>query len=813
MFRVFTCLTTQHDWRYVVLSAGVCLLAGLTGVNLFRHARRRSGRPRIAWLVVAGAATGCGIWATHFIAMLAYDPGMPIGFDVDLTLLSLVAAVALTTAGLMVAAGSAAPWAPPLGGTIVGAGIATMHYLGMWALELPGRVTWAPAFVAASIAASVLLGVLALWLAAAPERRRTVPLAAGALTLAIALHHFVAMAAVEIVPDPMLTVQNASLSPATLSWLVAYVAVSIILISLVCVAVDRRFRDKDRLFEAAFTNMLQGVVMFDKDDRLVVCNEKYLQIYGHPPELAERGTSMRKIFMHEIAIGLSACKDPDELIRQRKSGYRHGKTSVTRIQRLDDGRMIRITGSLMANGSRVVTHEDVTELQRNEERIAFLAQHDVLTGLANRAQLRDRLEECTVRLGQAGAPFSVFMLDLDRFKDINDSLGHAAGDALLKEVARRLVASIRSVDVLARLGGDEFAVIQTAPRQLDDDGVIVNDHRDGAITLAERILDMFAEPFDLGGQSVFVGVTIGIALAPDDSAEPDDLMKKADLALYAAKSAGRSRFRFFDTQMTVIADERHQLAVDMRDGLARNEFELHYQPIVDVRRRKIAGVEALVRWRHPVHGLMAPDRFIPLAEDIGLVVRLGEWVLHQACQDASTWPEHIKVAVNLSAVQFRNGDLLDTILLALVDSGLPPERLEVEVTESVLLDKDTDYLNMMHQIKNTGVSVALDDFGTGYSSFSYLTMFPFDKIKIDKSFIRNIVARADCAAIVASIAGLGCSLGLVTTAEGVETETQFELISAAGVKLAQGYLFGRPMPAHEWDFNAAIDPESASEAA
>jgi len=453
------------------------------------------------------------------------------------------------------------------------------------------------------------------------------------------------------------------------------------------------------------------------------------------------------------------------------------------------------------------------ELRCNNEKVEHLAHHDSLTGLANRAQLRKEIGQCGRQLDQNGIPFGVLILDLDRFKEVNDSLGHAAGDALLKAVARRLTSAIRRNDVLARLGGDEFAVIQTAPRDITECSAGPADHRRGATDLANRILEMLAAPFDLDGNTVFIGCSIGISLAPDDGTDPEDLIKKADLALYEAKSAGRNRYFLFNSEMTKVADQRHRLEADMRTGLVRGEFELHYQPVVDVWTRKIACMEALVRWRHPVHGLMLPDQFIPLAEETGLIVRLGAWVLHQACGDAKSWPGDVKVAVNLSAVQLSKANFLDAVLVSLIDADLLPQRLEVEVTETVLLSKETDCISMLHQLRNIGVSVALDDFGTGYSSLSYLKRFPFDKIKIDKSFTHDITERADCAAIVSSIIGLGRSLDIVTTVEGVETERQFEMIRSGGATLAQGYLFGRPVPVAELDFGEAEGAQQAGAAA
>jgi diguanylate cyclase (GGDEF)-like protein len=434
-----------------------------------------------------------------------------------------------------------------------------------------------------------------------------------------------------------------------------------------------------------------------------------------------------------------------------------------------------------------------------------MAHHDALTGLASRSYFTETIEAARTRLDQ-GHPFGVLMLDLDRFKAINDSMGHAAGDTLLKEVARRLQQVIGEGDVVARLGGDEFAII-TFGASIDSD----EPHHDGAIALARHTLDVINEPFLIDNKTVFVGTSIGIALAPDDGIQTEDLLKKADLALYKSKEKGRNVYSLFDPQMMVETTELHKLEADMRLGLSRSEFEVHYQPIIDARTRKITGAEALVRWHHPEHGLIAPAKFIPLAEATGLIVPLGEFVLHRACCDATTWPGDLKVAVNLSAIQFRKTNLFDVIMCALIESGLPPERLEVEVTESVLMENETDYAALLHQLKNIGVSVALDDFGTGYSSLSYLKQFPFDKIKIDRSFIADVADDEGSMAIVSAIIGLSRSLNMTTTAEGIETERQFEIMRAAGVTFAQGYLIGRPCRIAE--FNAGLELASRQKVA
>jgi diguanylate cyclase (GGDEF)-like protein len=388
------------------------------------------------------------------------------------------------------------------------------------------------------------------------------------------------------------------------------------------------------------------------------------------------------------------------------------------------------------------------------------------------------------------------MLDLDKFKAVNDTRGHPAGDQLLIEVGRRLQSTIRETDVLARLGGDEFAIIQEGG----------SSQHEGAIALALRIIDAISQPFDLDGHEASIGTSIGIALAPENGVEPEELMKSADLALYDVKANGRNDFRLYHPTMLEFAHTQQSAESELRNAIAREEFELHYQPVVDVKTQRLCGVEALVRWRHPVKGLIAPDQFIPLAESTGLIVPLGDWVLQRACADAASWPAHIKLAVNISAVQFKRGNLFDVILCTLVETGLAPERLELEITETSLLENQESHLATIRQLKNLGICIALDDFGTGYSSVTYLTSFPFDKIKIDRSFTQGALTRRDCAAVVSSVLALAHGLGMITTVEGIETREQLKYMREAGVDLAQGYLFGRPVPLSQLDLNPATLP-------
>jgi diguanylate cyclase (GGDEF)-like protein/PAS domain S-box-containing protein len=451
----------------------------------------------------------------------------------------------------------------------------------------------------------------------------------------------------------------------------------------------------------------------------------------------------------------------------------------------------------------VAVIEDVTERKKSEQRIAFMAHHDALTGLANRVAVAEKIEEAAARQRRWGEQFAVLLLDLDHFKDVNDTLGHSAGDELLREVAARLKASLRETDVLARLGGDEFAIIQAGE----------TDQRQATSTLADRLIDIIAKPFNIDGTEVHIAVSIGIALAPDHATGTDNLLKMADMALYSAKSAGRNGYRFFGPEMSAAVSERQGLESDLRRAIAQDELELHYQPIIDTMTRKICGAEALIRWRHPTKGMIPPDQFIPLAEETGLITEIGEWVLHTACIEAATWPAGVKVAVNLSPVQFRKRNLPDVVMYALAQSGLPPERLELEITETALMESAANCLPALRQFKNLGIAIALDDFGTGYSSLSQLTMFPFDKIKIDKSFTQNLTNRAECAAIISATLTLAQSLDIATTAEGVETLQQYQLLRLAGVTSLQGFLFKCPGLATDIDFDGVYSVPGLEDAA
>jgi diguanylate cyclase (GGDEF)-like protein len=532
--------------------------------------------------------------------------------------------------------------------------------------------------------------------------------------------------------------------------------------------------------DAALDNMSQGLCLFDAQNKLEVHNRRFLDIFGLPANGVEPGVSLSEVLaLSQVRDNQNGVLVADVLTDQLTCMSRH-KIS-THFYELVDGRIIAAVYSPTSNGGWVATFEDVTERQRAEEQIIHMARHDALTDLPNRTLFREKMEHALAN----NEKFAIHFLDLDRFKSVNDTLGHPIGDTLLCAVTRRLQMAVRGADTVARLGGDEFAIIQADATPND------------ATELADRLIQFMSEPFDMLGNQIVIGASIGIAMAPTDGQDPDQLLRNSDMALYRAKGNGRGSYHFFESEMDAQMQARHTLEIDLRKAIIEHEFEVHYQPIVDLAKGKYVGFEALVRWNHPRHGMVMPDYFIPVAEDIGLIVPLGEWVLKQACQDATNWPKDISIAVNLSAMQFRNPTLVFSIVSALARSGLSPSRLELEITETVLLQHDETILDILHQIRDLGVRMSMDDFGTGYSSLSYLRSFPFDKIKIDRSFTRGLGDKEDCTAIVRAMTRLGNSLGMTTIAEGVETQVQLEILRTEGCDQVQGFLFSPPVPASD----------------
>lgn len=537
-------------------------------------------------------------------------------------------------------------------------------------------------------------------------------------------------------------------------------------------------------FNCALENMSHGLTMFGPDQRLVICNRKYLELYGLPPSLGIAGTHCKDIVEAIVAKYPDYEQKLEEYDPQRGEGIAAGSALEKTIEVVGQQILLTICRPT-PHGGWISTHEDITEKRKAEEKILYMARYDALTRLANRSAFNEALCAACERSNER-EQFALLCIDLDEFKSINDALGHPVGDELLELVGHRLRGVLREDQLLARLGGDEFAILDLSTNQPASSGEI-----------GGRIIEVLRDPLRLRDHQLEVGASIGIAVYPYHANTAEGLMKNADLALYRAKSDGRGQYRFFETEMGTRIETRRRMASDLRRALDRREFVLHYQPIVRLATYEPTGCEALVRWRHPERGIVSPSEFIPLAEETGLIGPLGSWVLEEACKEAVKWPNQLSVAVNLSPAQFCDAALVDIVRGALRTSGLGADRLELEITESLLLEADADRLNKLRALQQLGVKISLDDFGTGYSSLSYLRSFPFDKIKIDQSFVRELSSRKDCAAIVQAIVRLGSNLGIRTTAEGVETLDQLDRLRTEGCTEVQGYLFSAPQPASE----------------
>jgi diguanylate cyclase (GGDEF)-like protein/PAS domain S-box-containing protein len=916
VFRLFFCLRDQHDWRLVLLAGLICFTGTTAAVLLLRQARSATRLDRVRWIAAAGVATGFGIWATHFVAMLGYDPGIVVGYRVSLTALSLAIAVLMTTLGFATVLGMRGRRGVAVAGVLLGSGIALMHYIGMSAVEFPGEFGWTASYVLASIGFAIVPTTAALGLAARFAGVRSAMAACLLLTLAILLLHFTGMAAISIVPEALGAESGPLLSPLSMGIAIGGGALCVLALCIAAALISRQARatiraneqefrilvqsisetaiymldrqgivanwnagaqrlkgydaseaiglplerfytpedraagvpdralatagtagiftgegwrmrrdgsrfwahvtieklfddrgtfrgfakvtrdmtsfkeHQDRLaalasnLDAALTNMHQGLCLFDADERLVISNDRVGVIFGISHDDCPPGTTFRDVLrlgLEARAKGAVPVAILDEVHARHRACVARPDGGTLIVDFTEDC-VLAISHRPTAEGGWVMTLEDITERRRAEERIAHMALHDELTGLPNRLHFNRRLDADLQAAIRGGLRLGVVAVDLDRFQDINDNHGHAAGDKVLALLGQRIDGALRDGEMVARLGGDEFAACKT--------------YRDTAELeeFVARVEACMSAPVVFEEAMLAPGASIGVAVFPADGGAREPLFNNADLAMYRAKATVGQQVCYYQPAMDETARMRRQISNDMREAIDRDEFSLAYQVQRSVGTGEITGYEALLRWQHPRDGWISPADFIPIAEENGEILKIGEWVLRRACTEAAGWEQPWKVAVNLSPVQLLHADLVGMVTAILVETGLSPRRLELEITETAVVGDKLRALHMLRQIKALGVSISIDDFGTGYSSLDTLHSFPFDKIKIDRSFLIDSSSSEQARAIIRAVLALGRSLGVPVLAEGLETEEQLQLLRTEGCDEAQGYYFGRPQP-------------------
>ncbi|TCM20755.1 diguanylate cyclase/phosphodiesterase [Novosphingobium sp. PhB165] len=814
MLLILQCIRDRHDFPLVLLAALVCALTAIGTVRLSRQIRWAHGREKTAWLATTGIVAGLGIWATHFIAMLGYDPGFVFGYDFAETAASLAIVLGTSVAALLLAARFDSKTGSFCSALLMGGGVAAMHYLGMAALEMPAIIRWDLGYVVVSVVLAIAPFTLAIPLALRGQSAGTGAAAAMLMAFAVVLLHFTGMTAISLIPSRADFSSDTMMSPRAMSLWVFVAAFSTLAIAATAAAISRRaeimMRRNERLnnerlelvgrrLDLALENMHQGLCLFGADGQLVLWNQRFLEMYRLAPGDIRLGMTMRDIA--QAAIGNRA--PPAEIERRVMRVLNnldaalesHGRAPD--VSEYDDF-VVSVRSRPLPDGGWVSTFDDITEQRRTEARIEHLALHDGLTGLPNRSKFNDLMDRAIDIAAHSGARLGVVVLDLDGFKEINDSRGHAAGDEALKAVAASLREAMLEGQNVARLGGDEFAAT-----------VLFRENHELA-DFVDRISTCFNGPSGSGAGDFVVKASFGVAAYPEDGLDREQLCNNADLAMYRAKENLGERICYYEKGMDESARYRRQIAADLRGAAERGELIILYQAQRTLKDGCISGYEALLRWHHPARGLVTPCEFIPIAEETGEIFAIGEWVLRQACREAARWPEHHMVAVNLSAVQLGLPNLPEIIAGILVETGLPPRRLELEITETAIIGDKARALHILRKLKAMGVSIAIDDFGTGYSSLDTLNSFPFDKIKIDKSFVTGSEDRPQARAIIRAVLALGRSLDVPVLAEGVETHLHVDLLQAEGCDQVQGFLFGRPQCAPSLMAAAGMEVDGAS---
>jgi diguanylate cyclase (GGDEF)-like protein len=766
MLRVLSCLSFEHDHRLVALAALVCLMTtGLT-VRLLPRLQRLGGWSRAAWLTIVASIAGMGVWATHFIAMVAFKPHLPTSYALVGTGLSLLASIALIGGAVECFLRARSRLGAVSAGGLFGLAVGVMHYAGMAAFEIQGYVMWDKPLVAASIAVGAAFGAGAFGVAYKAKGTKAGVQATLLMTLAICGLHFTGMGAALIVPDPAVPLSNHGVPTDLMGVLVGAGALLLLAGSLIALLAETRQRRREKRRLAALADAAVEGLVICRDSQVVIANKSFMALIGAQGELAGR-------------VFGSFFEQPLNIADISSAGLRTELTSAS-----GEKLPVELTTQPILYEGMVhigVSVRDLRDRVAAEAQLRFLAHHDPLTRLPNRLSFSERLESELKVKRRKDDQFAVICLDLDRFKQVNDVFGHGAGDAVLKVASERIGSVISSSDVLARLGGDEFAILRTERCSTEELSQLCDDIQ--AAMASEMLIE---------GHATVIGASIGIALYPADGETATSLMRNADAALYQAKNDGRGVARRFSEAMGAQIRERERLEFDLRQALVRNELRLVYQPQNNVFTGEIVGYEALVRWDSPGRGEVTPGVFIPLAEESGLILPIGEWILREACRTAARWDKPLRIAVNLSAVQLKSPKLASLVHEVLIETGLSPARLELEITETALVQDFHAALNTLRKIKALGVKVAMDDFGTGYSSLSNLRAFPFDKIKIDRSFIQDVDRNEQSATIVRAVIGLARGLNVSVLAEGVEKAGELEFLKDQLCAEAQGFYWGKP---------------------
>ncbi len=774
--KLYQCIIIDHDYRLVLLAAVICAFSCFTAINLQQHTAGSQKQYRNRWLILTGIAAGIGVWATHFVAMLAYDAGSPKSYDLLPTLASILIAIILMGAGFAIYTNRENKLSLHVAAWVLGLGIGAMHYTGMSGLHIWGTFSYDMTWAISALIIGIIGCTGTLLCLERPRGVKGQVWAAVCLTLAICGLHFTAMTALTVTPDPTVSQTEGMVSDGVLLVAVTLATFMVLASALATGIVDKHLADRRTVEARRLRNLanaaMEGIVLLDGKGAVVDANHSFLGLCGRHLEPL-RG------------LPFTVCFQRLEFDPDRRSAWFVNDAILIGANEKEIPTEIFFRPVQDRIGAQMVAIvRDIRERRAAEQQINFLAHHDSITGVANRAVFQKQLEHA-VSKGSSGrhAPkkHALYFVDIDDFKELNARLGHAAGDAALKEVAERLKKVVGDQGLVARLSADQFCILH--------DGV---EHNDDADTFALALKTALVAPFPVADKPVSLTASIGIAMHPNDAQDPEVLLLRAEIAMKRAKLEGRGKYCFFEPVIDEKLEERRALKQDLLQALGRHELYLQYQPQYHAHSRKLSGFEVLLRWRHPEKGLISPGEFIPMAEETGVINEISIWMMNEACRAAKTWPASLGLAVNMSPIQFEQDGLVEIIGRIVRRHGLTPDRLELEITESILIADEHRALRILKKLKEAGMRLAMDDFGTGYSSLSYLQTFPFDKIKIDRSFVMQMDDDSHSVGIVRGVIGLAHGLGIPVLAEGVETEAQLALLQDMGCDEVQGFLLGRP---------------------